>query len=84
MKEYTFLMTTSFRSEHIKAHTLREAFKKVKIWHEYHKNFGSEQLKKNLGDLNGSYQDAKDDDFVMSGWKQIKDKKIIKQLKNIF
>ena len=89
MKEYTFLMTTSWRSKHIKANTLREAFKKAKIWLEYQKNFGNTTIKESvsgkehqtIGEFTGQYQDCKENDCVMSGWKGIKDKKILSQLK---
>jgi len=72
MKEYTFLGSHSFRSQHVRAHTLREAWRVTKQWY----NSLSLEQREHMGHLTHSYQDAKDGDMVMSGWKFTRDKKI--------
>lgn len=64
MREYTFLGTKSFRSEHIKAKNIREAWKKTKLWYL---NLDKTE-KEFFGDLTTTYQYAKENDFYMSNW----------------
>jgi len=72
MKEYTFLLSKSFRSEHVKANTLREAWGLTKQWYKTL----SPERKERAGSLTPCYQDCKEGDCVMSGWKQTLDKRI--------
>lgn len=73
MREYTFLGSKSFRSEHVKAKNLREAFIKTKLWY-----FNlSEEMKSRFGILRGqTYQWCGENDFIMSGWIYSRDNKL--------
>ncbi|MBA7587632.1 hypothetical protein ES708_29663 [subsurface metagenome] len=72
MREYTFLLSKSFRSKHVKANTLREAWRLTKQWYKAL----SPESKERAGSLTRSYQDCQEGDYVMSGWKQTLDKRI--------
>jgi hypothetical protein len=72
MREYTFLLSKSFRSEHVKAKDLREAWKLTKAWY----NSLSSESKLQAGHLERIYQTCKDGDYVMSGWLATNDKHI--------
>lgn len=72
MREYTFLMSDSFRTPHIFANNLREAWENAKEWHK------QEAKKRKLGELIPTYQSAGEGDYVMSGWRDIRDKAITK------
>jgi len=63
MREYTFLLKGSFRTEHVKANTLRQAWFPLK--------------KKYKDRIIPIYQFANKNDYVMSGWLNSNDKKLI-------
>lgn len=72
MQEYTFLLGHSFRSEHVKAKTLREAWSKTKKWYAQL----SQEEKERAGSLVSLYQFAREGAYVMSRWLETRDKKI--------
>lgn len=72
MPEYTFLLGHSFRSEHVKANTLREAWSKTKEWYAQL----DQERKDRAGALLTSYQYAREGDMIMSGWLFSRDKKL--------
>jgi len=76
MREYTFLLSSSFRTPHIKAKSLREAYGITKIWYFYQKLFGEKGIKEHLGKLTPIYQYANREDYVMSGWLSSNDKSL--------
>jgi len=73
MREYTFLLSNSFRSTHVKARTLREAWNKTNQWY----TALSMEEKAHGGILTHTYQDCRINDYVLSGWKQSTDKKLM-------
>lgn len=75
MREYTFLMSDSTRTPHVKAKNLRTAWKLTKIWHRNETLFRNPKL----GELTSTYQTCGANDYVMSGWKDTHDKQIKEQ-----
>ena len=76
MREYTFLLSSNFRTPHIKANSLRRAYRMTRIWYLYQKIFGKKGIKERLGKLTPIYQYADPDDYVMSGWVSSNDKSL--------
>jgi len=64
MNEYTFLTSQSWRSEHVKARTMREAWRIAKKQHAAL----SVEERERYGSLIPHYQSAREGDMVMSGW----------------
>lgn len=74
MREYTFLLSDSFRTPHVQARSLREAYRMTKIWYVHETVF----RKRKMGKLLTTYQVTKRgvDSSVMSGWLDSKDKSL--------
>lgn len=79
-REYTFYLTEGFRTYHVKANTLREAWRKTVKYY-----LGHPKTMKVLGNLTSMYQSQKHhEDYVLSGWKCTKDKQILNHEKHLF
>lgn len=73
MNEYKFLGSGSFRSEHVKAKTLRAAYVMTRKWYL---NLDS-GTRARFGVLRGkTYQWCQDGAYVMSGWLHSRDPKL--------
>jgi len=75
MPEYTFYLTKGYRSQHVKANNLYQAYLITKRDHDSvaQKMFG------NI--IPNHYQVASDGDYLMSGWKTSQDKRLLAERK---
>ena len=77
MNEYTFLGSHSFRSRHVNAKSLREAFTKTRAWY---KSLAPDRQKE-FGVLRTTYQWGRDGCTALSGWIHSCDKKLKEQVR---
>lgn len=77
MNYYNFLLGKSYRTDDFKAPNLRAAWIMAKRWYQAL----PAERKEAAGSLLPVYQWCKEGDYVMSGWLDTTDKRIIKEVK---